>query len=564
MASRLEVWVEEVARLTQPDHVHWCDGSDEEITRLNEQMVRDGVLHRLDSDAYPNSFVHRSDPNDVARTEHLTFICSEKEQDAGPTNNWMSPKDAKERLTPLFKGSMKGRTLYVVPYLMGPSGSEFSRVGVQVTDSPYVVASLRIMTRMGDVALGEMADGDDFVPGLHSTGDLSPDRRFICHFPEEPLIWSVGSGYGGNALLSKKCFALRIASTIARGDGWMAEHMLILEVEQPDGTVSYISGAFPSACGKTNLAMLVSPLEHLGYKVRTIGDDIAWLRPGPDGRLWAVNPEAGFFGVVPGTSDETNLNAMKTIRSNSIMTNVAMTADGIPWWEGKDDNPPDGLLDWTGQPWSGEKTATHPNARYTTPARQCPSISPSWEDPQGVPIDIMLFGGRRGRVTPLIYESFDWEHGIFVASTIGSETTAAQTGAVGVVRRDPMAMLPFCGYNMGDYFQHWFDMRDRITRPPKIFCVNWFRKRRERRLALARFWRQHPPDPLGARTRTRRGQGRRDPDRLPSDGGRHEPRRARRGPGKPTRTADRPRRGLAEGERGGRGVLRTVRPPPSP
>jgi phosphoenolpyruvate carboxykinase (GTP) len=476
MANRLQEWVDEVARLTKPDSIHWCDGSDEEIERLNGEMVDSGVLHALNADDYPNCHLHRSDPQDVARTEHLTFICSEDESQAGPTNNWLSPEEGRKRLTPLFDGAMKGRTMYVVPYLMGPVGSPFSKVGVEVTDSPYVVASLRIMTRMGQVALDHLGDSDDFAPGLHSLGDLSPDRRFICHFMDERLVWSIGSGYGGNALLSKKCFALRIASVMARDEGWMAEHMLILEVEMPDGSLKYVGGAFPSACGKTNLAMLISPLEEQGYKVRTIGDDIAWLTPGADGRLWAINPEAGFFGVAPGTGEDTNPNAMRTFNSNSMFTNVAMTADGSPWWEGMSEEAPEGATDWHGEPWTGEASASHPNARYTCPASQCPSISPRWEDAQGVPIDIFLFGGRRARLAPLVYEASSWEHGVFMASTIGSETTAAQQGAVGITRRDPMAMLPFCGYHMADYFEHWLAMGKKLTSPPKIFCVNWFRK----------------------------------------------------------------------------------------
>jgi phosphoenolpyruvate carboxykinase (GTP) len=477
MTTRLQEWVDDVARMTRPDQIHWCDGSEEEIERLNGEMVDSGVLHALNGDAYPNCFLHRSDPQDVARTEHLTFISSADESQAGPTNNWLSPKDAREKLTPLYDGSMKGRTMYVVPYLMGPAGSPFSKVGVEITDSPYVVANLRIMTRMGNIALEHLADSEDFAPGLHSLGDLSPDRRFITHFMDERLVWSVGSGYGGNALLSKKCFALRIASVLARDEGWMAEHMLILEVELPDGSLKYIGGAFPSACGKTNLAMLISPLEEQGYKVRTIGDDIAWLAPGADGRLWAINPEAGFFGVAPGTGEDTNPNAMRTFNSNSMFTNVAMTDDRLPWWEGISEDTPDGLTDWRGDAWTGKATASHPNARYTCPASQCPSISPRWEDAQGVPIDVFLFGGRRARLAPLVYESTSWEHGVFMASTIGSETTAAQqSGAIGVTRRDPMAMLPFCGYHMADYFHHWLDMGKKLTNPPKVFCVNWFRK----------------------------------------------------------------------------------------
>ena len=477
MASKLETWVDECARLTKPDKIYWCDGSEEEIERLNGEMIDAGIFQRLNDDVYRNCHLHRSDPRDVARTEHSTFICSDKEEDAGPTNNWKHPDEARAMLKPMYDGVMKGRTMYVVPYALGPLDSPLARVGVQLTDSPYVVANLRIMTRMGQAALDKLNGSDDFEPGLHSTADLNPEDRYICHFTSEGVVWSVNSGYGGNALLSKKCFALRIASARAKRDGWMAEHMLILELEMPDGSLKYVAGAFPSACGKTNLAMLISPLESLGYKVRTVGDDIAWLRPGDDGRLWAINPEAGFFGVAPGTNEQTNPNAMRTLEENSIFTNVAVTPDSVPWWEDKTETPPDGLTDWLGNAWDGENPAAHPNARYTTPARQCPSISPRWEDPGGVPIDVILFGGRRASLAPLVYESFDWDHGVYMASTIGSETTAAQqSGAVGVIRRDPMAMLPFCGYHMGDYFTHWLEMKEKLTRPPKIFCVNWFRK----------------------------------------------------------------------------------------
>jgi phosphoenolpyruvate carboxykinase (GTP) len=483
----VERWVEQVAATLRPHRVAWCDGSETENARLVEQMLADATLHRLHAERAPGSYLHRSHPSDVARTEHVTFIASRTREDAGPTNNWMSPGEARQRVWPLFEGAMKGRTLYVVPYVMGPLGSPFSRVGVEVTDSPYVVANMRLMTRMGRAALDQLGSSEEFVPGLHSLGDLSPERRFIVHFPEERSIWSVGSGYGGNALLGKKCFALRIASTMARDQGWMAEHMLILELELPGGEVHYVGAAFPSACGKTNLAMLVSPFEDRGYRVRTVGDDIAWLRPGPDGRLWAVNPEAGFFGVVPGTGPQTNPNALATIARDTIFTNVAVTPDGVPWWEGKDDAPPELLLDWQGQPWDREGKAAHPNSRFTVAARQCPSMSPRWEDPQGVPLSAIVFGGRRARVAPLVYQSRDWAHGVFVGATMGSETTAAATGKVGVVRRDPMAMLPFCGYNMGDYFAHWLGVGRALERPPAIFHVNWFRTGRDGRFVWPGF-----------------------------------------------------------------------------
>jgi phosphoenolpyruvate carboxykinase (GTP) len=480
----LEAWVEESARMTRPDRIVWCDGSEREYEELLAFMLREGVVEQVNEQAFPNSYLHRSNPNDVARTERLTYICTEREEDAGPTNNWMAPKDAKERLSKLFAGCMRGRTMYVVPYLMGPAGSPHAKVGVEITDSSYVVANLRITTRMGQIALDTLeANGGEFFPGLHSTGDLDPNRRFIMHFPEERLVWSFGSGYGGNALLGKKCLSLRLASWMGWKEGWMAEHMLILGLEDPDGNVTYMGGAFPSACGKTNLAMLVSPLADQGWKVWTVGDDIAWMRIGPDGGLWAVNPENGFFGVAPGTNTQTNPHALAALSRNTIFTNVALTPDKLPWWEGIDPErktPPAGTINWRGQPWQpGAGPAAHPNSRFTAPASQCPSISPHWEDPQGVPISAFIFGGRRARVAPLVYQSFSWPHGVFVGAGMGSETTAAATGAVGVTRRDPMAMLPFCGYNMGDYWGHWLNMGQRLTKPPAIFHVNWFRKDHE-------------------------------------------------------------------------------------
>lgn len=472
----VEHWVDETSALTRPKNVVWCTGTPEEYSNLVDVMLRDGTLIRLNEQLYPNSYLHRSDPNDVARTENLTFICTHTKEAAGPNNNWMSPSEAKTGVGKLFEGSMKGRTMYVIPYLMGPVGSPSSKVGVEVTDSPYVAASMFLMTRVGKPALDQLKSSDEFVPGLHSLGDLSPDRRFILHFPEERLIWSIGSGYGGNALLGKKCFALRIASWMAREQGWMAEHMLILGLQDPSGSKTYMAAAFPSASGKTNLAMMVSALETEGYKVWTVGDDIAWLRIDEEGRLRAINPEAGFFGVAPGTSVSTNPVAMHTIEKNTIFTNVAMTPDGRPWWEGIGTPPPAGLLDWRGGVWNGTGPAAHPNSRFTVPARQCPIIDSDWEDPRGVPISAILFGSRRSTLIPLVTEALSWEHGVFMGAGMGAETTAAATGKVGVVRRDPMAMLPFCAYDMADYFAHWLAMGKAMKHPPAIFRVNWFRK----------------------------------------------------------------------------------------
>jgi phosphoenolpyruvate carboxykinase (GTP) len=477
VATPLEKWVEEAARLTKPERIVWCDGSEAENQRIIGEMLSQSDSVALNEKTYPNCYLHRSSPNDVARTEHLTFICSRTKDDAGPTNNWMDPGAAKYKVGALLDGAMRGRTMYAVPYIMGPVNSPISKAGIEVTDSPYVVANMRIMARMGKVAIDRIGSTSDFVPGLHSTGDLDPTRRYIAHFPEERLIWSVGSGYGGNALLGKKCFALRIASVMAREQGWMAEHMLILGLQAPDGEVTYMGAAFPSACGKTNLAMMVSTLESQGYRVWTVGDDIAWMKIGDDGYLRAINPEAGFFGVAPGTGMKTNRNVMGALRQNTIFTNVAITPEREPWWEGINGVPSAGLINWKGETWEAAKgPAAHPNARYTVPAHQSPSISAQWEAPEGVPISAFIFGGRRARVAPLVYESFDWQHGVFVGATMASETTAAATGNVGIVRRDPMAMVPFCGYNMADYFGHWLAMGKRIPNPPKIFHVNWFRK----------------------------------------------------------------------------------------
>jgi len=475
VTSVAQKWVSEAAGLTQPSRVVWCDGSKAEYDSLIEAMLQDGTLLPLNPKTYPNCYLHRSHPSDVARTEQLTFICSRDKDSAGPTNNWIAPIEAKSTAGALFRGSMRGRTMWVIPYLMGPAGSPMSRVGLMVTDSAYVVASMHLMTRVGQVAIQHMRSDDDFIAGLHSIGDLSPERRLILHFPEEKLIWSVGSGYGGNALLGKKCHALRIASSQARQEGWLAEHMLIIGVEDPEGRVTYLAGAMPSASGKTNLAMAVSQLP--GWRVWTVGDDIAWMWVDANGQLRAVNPERGFFGVAPNTSPKTNPNATAMVRSNTIFTNVALTESQEPWWEGLTPTAPAGLTDWHGRPWQpGAGAAAHPNSRFTVLAQQCPSIAPNWEEPQGVPISGVIFGSRRTGVIPLVFEAFDWSHGVFLGSAMSTETTAAITGKVGVVRRDPMAMIPFCGYNMADYFAHWLAMRPRLSTPPKIFRVNWFRR----------------------------------------------------------------------------------------
>ena len=470
----VEQWVEQTAGLTRPASVVWCDGSKAEYDRLIEAMLQDGTLLPLNPNTYPDCYLHRSHPSDVARTEQLTFICARQKEDAGPTNNWMAPAEAKSRAGGYLRGAMRERTMYVIPYLMGPAGSTMSRVGIMVTDSPYVVASMHVMTRVGQVALSAMRADDDFIAGVHSLGDLSPDRRLVLHFPEEKLIWSVGSGYGGNALLGKKCHALRLGSAQARQEGWLAEHMLIIGVEDPQGRVTYLAAAMPSASGKTNLAMVESRLP--GWRVWTVGDDIAWMHVDAHGQLRAINPESGFFGVAPNTSPKTNPNATRMVRSNTIFTNVALTPSGDPWREGLTPEPPAGLVDWLGQPWKPGTPAAHPNSRFTVPVQQCPSVSPNWEDPQGVPISGLIFGSRRTSVIPLVFEGFDWTHGVFLGSAMSTETTAAITGKVGVVRRDPMAMLPFCGYNMGDYFAHWLSMQQRLTRPPRLFRVNWFRR----------------------------------------------------------------------------------------
>lgn len=486
MSSPLERWVEECATLTKPDEIYWCDGSEEEAHRLIEigmykEKINDKpVFSELNHNTWPNSYLHRSHPTDVARTEHLTFVCHPDKDNAGPNNNWMNPKEAKELLTKLSDGCMRGRTMYVLPYIMGHPDSPYSKVCVQVTDNSYVAVSMRIMTRMGKVALEKLGNSENFVKGIHSVGDFDPNKRFIMHFPDENLVWSIGSGYGGNALLGKKCFSLRIASWLGLKENWLAEHMIVIGVEDPDGNITYMVAAFPSACGKTNLAMLESALP--GYKVWTIGDDIAWLNIGPDGRLYAINPETGFFGVAPGTSMKTNPNMMRTLKAGTfyptLFTNTALNVDtNEPWWEGMDGPVPENVLDWQGRRWdrSSGSTAAHPNSRFTVSITQCPTLSPEFHNPQGVPISAIIFGSRRSKLLPLVYESFNWSHGVFCGARMGSETTAAAIHQVGKLRRDPMAMIPFCGYNMGDYFGHWLNIGRQIGNPPKIFGVNWFR-----------------------------------------------------------------------------------------
>ena len=476
--QKVLTWLEEMKALVKPDNVVWFDGSEEQLADLRKQAIATGEIHELNQEKLPGCYLHNTAENDVARVEHRTFICCDKEEDAGPTNNWVAPAEMYAKLREVFDGSMVGRTMYVVPYIMGPANSQFSKVGIELTDSIYVCLNMAIMTRAGKIALDEIGDDGDFVKCLHARKNLNEEERYICHFPQDNTIWSVNSGYGGNVLLGKKCFALRIASAMGKKEGWLAEHMLILGLENPQGEVKYIAAAFPSACGKTNLAMLIPPEILRGYKVWTVGDDIAWIRVGPDGRLWAINPEAGFFGVAPGTSTKTNPNALAATRQNTIFTNVVWDKDdNTVWWEGLDNPAPTNAIDWKQNPWTKDSgvVGAHANSRFTAPASGCPCISPEWESPEGVPLSAIVFGGRRAKTAPLVYESFDWNHGVFVGASMASETTAAATGLKAGVRRDPFAMIPFCGYNMADYFQHWVEMGDKIPNKPKIFHVNWFR-----------------------------------------------------------------------------------------